>query len=178
MHVLPVWNVAWVRRLVAGLSLWMPGFDSRPVVVGFVVEKVESGQVFPPRFSFSLASIIPSLFCTNLPTPYDCNTQGRPETCGRRLSLNILGIGRGWRTFLRAHAQTADNSRKNSFACGKLEFTDTVFAIKWRLSAVYRLAPRAAARLARPLQSWQQLTASINNVSFSLRFVMSCLSPP
>jgi hypothetical protein len=34
------------RRLVAGFSLQSSGFDSKPVRVGFVVNKVGLGQVF------------------------------------------------------------------------------------------------------------------------------------
>ena len=43
--------VPWLRRLVAGLSLWRPGFDPRTVHVGFVVEKVALGQVPPLEYS-------------------------------------------------------------------------------------------------------------------------------
>jgi hypothetical protein len=32
--------VPWVRRLVSGLSLQMPGFNPRSVLVRFVVDKV------------------------------------------------------------------------------------------------------------------------------------------
>jgi hypothetical protein len=39
--------VPWLRRLVAGLSSWRTGFDPRLVHVGFVVDKVALGQVFP-----------------------------------------------------------------------------------------------------------------------------------
>jgi hypothetical protein len=48
--------VQWLRRLVAGLSPRRPGFDPGPVHVGFVVDKVALGQVFPPKyFGFSLS---------------------------------------------------------------------------------------------------------------------------
>lgn len=34
------------------------------------------------------------------------------------ISLNFFNLGQGWRTFLRANAVTADNSRRNSPVCG------------------------------------------------------------
>ena len=47
--------VAWLRRLVAGLSPRRPDFDSGSVHVEFVVDKVALGQVFfPEYFSFPL----------------------------------------------------------------------------------------------------------------------------
>jgi hypothetical protein len=55
--------VPWLRRLVAGLSLWRSGFDPGSVHVGFVVEKVALGQVFlrvvgsPLSISFHWCSI-------------------------------------------------------------------------------------------------------------------------
>jgi hypothetical protein len=39
-----------LRRLVAGLSPRRPGFDPGSVNVGYVVEKVALGQVFPPDY--------------------------------------------------------------------------------------------------------------------------------
>jgi hypothetical protein len=44
--------VPWLRRLVAGLSLRRPGFDPGSVDVGFVVDKVALGQIFPEYFGF------------------------------------------------------------------------------------------------------------------------------
>jgi hypothetical protein len=56
-----------LRRLVAGLSLWMPGFDPGSVHVGFVVDKValvfprvlrffpEYFDFFPKYFGFSFS---------------------------------------------------------------------------------------------------------------------------
>jgi hypothetical protein len=38
----------WLRCMVTSHSLWSPSFDPRPVLVGFVVDKVALGQVFPP----------------------------------------------------------------------------------------------------------------------------------
>jgi hypothetical protein len=43
--------VPWLRRLVAGLPQWRPGFHPGSVHVGFVVDKVALGQVFPPSTS-------------------------------------------------------------------------------------------------------------------------------
>jgi hypothetical protein len=45
-----------LRQLAAGLSPRRPGFDAGSVHVGFVVDKVALGQVFPPEyFSFPLS---------------------------------------------------------------------------------------------------------------------------
>jgi hypothetical protein len=43
--------VSWLRRLVAGISPRRPGFNPGSVHVGFVVDKVALGQVFPPSTS-------------------------------------------------------------------------------------------------------------------------------
>jgi hypothetical protein len=40
--------VPWFRRLVAGLSLQIPGFVPGSVHVGFVVDRVVLGQIFLP----------------------------------------------------------------------------------------------------------------------------------
>jgi hypothetical protein len=45
--------VPWLRRLVAGLSPRRPWFDPGSVNVGFVVDKVALGQVFPLVLRFS-----------------------------------------------------------------------------------------------------------------------------
>jgi len=41
------------------LSPWRPMFDSKPVHVGFVVDKVVQGEVFLRVLRFSLGSIFP-----------------------------------------------------------------------------------------------------------------------
>ena len=51
--------VPWLRRLVAGLPPQRPGFDPGSVHVGFVVDKVALGQVFPRVLRFSPVSFIP-----------------------------------------------------------------------------------------------------------------------
>jgi hypothetical protein len=51
--------VPWLRRLVAGLPPRTPGFDPGSVHVGFVVDKVALGQVFPRVLRFSPVNIIP-----------------------------------------------------------------------------------------------------------------------
>ena len=51
--------VLWLRRLVAGLPPRRPGFDPGSVHVGFVVDKVALGQVFPRVLRFSPVSFIP-----------------------------------------------------------------------------------------------------------------------
>jgi hypothetical protein len=43
--------VPWLRPLVAGLPQRRTGFDPGSVHVGFVVDKVAMGQVFPPNTS-------------------------------------------------------------------------------------------------------------------------------
>jgi hypothetical protein len=48
-----------VRWLDAGLSPRRPGFDPRPVHVGFVVEKVTQGQVLSQSTYVSPVSVIP-----------------------------------------------------------------------------------------------------------------------
>jgi hypothetical protein len=55
--------VPWLRRLVAGFSPRRPDFDSGLVRVGFVVDKVTVGQVFPPSTSVFL---------------YKCHSTGAP----------------------------------------------------------------------------------------------------
>jgi hypothetical protein len=47
--------VPWLRRLVAGLPPRRPVFDPESVHVGFLVEKVAMGQVFPEYFGFPLS---------------------------------------------------------------------------------------------------------------------------
>jgi hypothetical protein len=54
--------VPWLRRLVAGLSPRRPGFNPGSVNVGFVVDKVALGQVFPRVLRFSPANFIPPVF--------------------------------------------------------------------------------------------------------------------
>jgi hypothetical protein len=51
--------VPWLRRLAAGLPLRRPVFDPGLVHVGFVVDKVALGQVFPRVLWFSPVSFIP-----------------------------------------------------------------------------------------------------------------------
>ena len=51
--------VPWLRRLVAGLSSRRPGFDPGSVRVGFVVDKVALGQVFPRLLRFSPVNFTP-----------------------------------------------------------------------------------------------------------------------
>jgi hypothetical protein len=53
--------VPWLRRLAAGLPPRRPGFDPGSVHVGFVVDKVALGQVFPRVLRFSPVNFIPVL---------------------------------------------------------------------------------------------------------------------
>jgi len=51
-----------------------------------------------------------------------------------RYYLNFFGLQQGWRTFFRARAQISDKFWRNSFVCGKPEFTSTKFTIfQWSL---------------------------------------------
>jgi hypothetical protein len=47
--------VPWLRRLAAALPARRFGFDARSVQVGFVVDKVAPGQVFPEYFGLALS---------------------------------------------------------------------------------------------------------------------------
>jgi hypothetical protein len=49
----------WLRRLAAGLPPRRPGFDPGSVHVGYVVDKVALGQVFPRELRFSPVNFIP-----------------------------------------------------------------------------------------------------------------------
>jgi hypothetical protein len=51
--------VTWLRRLVAGLSPQRPEVDPGSVHVGFLVNKVALGQVFPRVLWFSPVNFIP-----------------------------------------------------------------------------------------------------------------------
>jgi hypothetical protein len=42
----------WLRQLVPSLSLWKPRFTPMPANMGFVVDKVAVGQVFPCEHDF------------------------------------------------------------------------------------------------------------------------------
>jgi hypothetical protein len=55
--------VPWLRRLVVGLPPRRPGFHPGSVHVGFVVDKVALGQVFPRVRRFSSVNFNP-------PVPY------------------------------------------------------------------------------------------------------------
>jgi hypothetical protein len=55
------WAVPWVRRLDASLLPLGTGFDSGSLHVGFVVDKVALGQVFPQVLRFSPVNLIPSV---------------------------------------------------------------------------------------------------------------------
>jgi hypothetical protein len=50
--------VLWLRRLVAGLPPWRPGFEAWSVRAGFVMDKVALGQFFLSVLRFLHVSII------------------------------------------------------------------------------------------------------------------------
>jgi hypothetical protein len=52
-------SVPWLRRLVAGLSPRRPGSDPGSVHVGFLVDKMALGQIFPRVLRFFPVSLIP-----------------------------------------------------------------------------------------------------------------------
>jgi hypothetical protein len=98
------WAVPWLWRLVAGLSPRRPGFDPRSVHVGFVVDKVELGQVFPRILRFSSVNFIPpvlhyfeklqKLITFLFITGFRCVRSGalQPTPQKHKLSLFILFI--------------------------------------------------------------------------------------
>jgi hypothetical protein len=51
--------VPWFRQLVAGLSPRRPVLDPGSIHVGFVVDKMALGQVFPRVLRFSPVNFIP-----------------------------------------------------------------------------------------------------------------------
>ena len=53
--------VPWLRRLVAGISPRRPGFDPGSAHVGFRVDKVELGHVFPRVLQFPPVNFIPPM---------------------------------------------------------------------------------------------------------------------
>ena len=54
-----------------------------------------------------------------------------------RHSLKFIGLGQGWRNFLRARVHPADNFHTNYFARGKLTLLGPYFRLfQWRLSAL------------------------------------------
>jgi hypothetical protein len=50
--------VSWLSRLAAGLPPRRPGFDPVSVHVGFVLDKVTLGQVFPCQFHSNGAPLL------------------------------------------------------------------------------------------------------------------------
>jgi hypothetical protein len=75
--------VPWLRRLVAGLSPRRSGFDPGSVHVGFVVDKVALGQVFPRVLRFSPVNFIPPVlyYAENL-IIFITGLQNKPQGCG------------------------------------------------------------------------------------------------
>ena len=87
-----VFQVPWIRRLVAGLSPNRPGLDPRQVDVGFVVNKLELGQVFLPVHRSSPVSIIPPMFHTHLHVALTRRTSGRkPRNVPQSNPLSVIG---------------------------------------------------------------------------------------
>jgi hypothetical protein len=63
--------VPWLKRLVAGLSPWRPGFAPGSIHVGFVVDRVALWQVFLRVLRFTAANIIPPLLHIHLSPPHE-----------------------------------------------------------------------------------------------------------
>ena len=63
---LTVGAVPWLRCLVADLLFWRPGFDSRLVNVGFVVDEVVLGRVFHWVVQFFPTGIIPPVLSIHI----------------------------------------------------------------------------------------------------------------
>jgi hypothetical protein len=71
-------HVAWLGWVVAILSLQRHGFDSRPVCVGFIVDRVAVGQFSLGLLQFSPVNIILPMLRTHL-HPYATHIR---KTCG------------------------------------------------------------------------------------------------
>ena len=67
-------------------------------------------------------------------------SNSQPETCGHPRQTNNLALLQlmffeisqprsGLANFLRVHAKNVDNFRRNSFTCGKPEYTSTIFPL-------------------------------------------------
>ena len=65
--------VPWPRRCDASLSQQRTGFDPRPVLVRFVVDKLALGQVVVRVLRFSPVSIVPSVLQTRLVDRMPCS---------------------------------------------------------------------------------------------------------
>jgi hypothetical protein len=78
--------VPWLRRLVAGLSPRKPGFDPGSVHVGFVVDKVALGQVFPRVLRSSPVNFIPPVLHSTekrkKPIIFITGLHNKPQGCG------------------------------------------------------------------------------------------------
>jgi hypothetical protein len=75
--------VPWLKRLVAGISPRRPGFDPGSVHVGFVLDKVTLGQVFPRVLRFSLVTLIPPvLHYTEKLIIFITGLHNKPQGCG------------------------------------------------------------------------------------------------
>ena len=61
-------GVPWCRSLVAGFSLWSPGFDPMSVHARFVVDKVALRYIFLRALRLSSVSNIPPTLYTRLST--------------------------------------------------------------------------------------------------------------
>jgi hypothetical protein len=75
--------VPWLRRLVAGLTPRRLGLDPGSVHVGFVLDKVALGQVFPRVLRFSSISFIPPvLHYSETLIIFITGLHNKPQGCG------------------------------------------------------------------------------------------------
>jgi hypothetical protein len=74
----------WLGRVIAGLSMRKPGFDPGSVHVGFVVDKVALGLVFPRVLWFSLVNFIPPVlhYVEKKLTIFITGLHNKPQGCG------------------------------------------------------------------------------------------------
>jgi hypothetical protein len=114
-----------------------------------------------------------------------CETQGRPKTWAPRRSKKIwhpskpilfklAGLGHGWRVHI------ADNFRRNSFACENLCLPAPNFRLfPRRLSAPYRLAPRASCSTGPTLKTYVFCVHIITLLSLRYQFksTLICRAP-
>jgi hypothetical protein len=63
-------DLPWLRQLVTGFPLQKSGFNSRPVCVGFVVNKLALEKVFLRVFLYFPVIVIPLMTHANIPSTY------------------------------------------------------------------------------------------------------------
>ena len=59
-------TIPWLRQLVFGISPRIPGFDQRPLYVGFVVDNLALGQGFHRVLLFSAVALTPRILYSDI----------------------------------------------------------------------------------------------------------------